>query len=251
MDNSLSQYEKRVFDDPFFGQAMQLCWAQNAPFDHKVVVEVGCGSGEASVLFALHGASVIGVDIDQQVINNSVALAEKWGVADTCSFVAGRTEALPIADQTADIVFSRSTMQYLDRTLAIPECLRVLKPGGTLVLIENLPFNPFMRLYRLVRRLKATSEKDVTYLKSLKGYLTQTEFDALSTHFRTTVRQNYHLFRMFPMLLGVKIDGRGGAGRLVRQVDVAVARLDQFLLTNVPSLKQSAWFTCYIGKHKK
>lgn len=251
MNDSLSEYETRVFNDPFFGQAMKLCWEHNKPLEHKVIVEVGCGSGETSVLFALHGAKVIGVDISREMIKNSNELAKKWQVENKCHFLNGNTEALPLSDCTADIIFSRSTMQYLDRTLVIPECLRILKPGGTMVLIENLPFNPFMKIYRSIKRLNARSPKDVAYQKSLKGYVTQSEFDELSARFNTTVRQNYHLFRMFPMLLGLKIDSTHGVGNIIRQIDLFFFSMDIFLLEKLPFLAKNAWFTCFIGKQKK
>lgn len=251
MDELLDRYKKRIFDDPFFGQAMQFCWKHNEPFEHKVIVEVGCGSGEISVLFALHGAKVTGVDINSQVIENSNELAKKWSVEDTCCFITGSTEALPLASYTADLIFSRSTMQYLDRTAAIPECLRVLKPGGTLVLIENLPSNPFMRLYRSVRRLKAKSDQDVAYEKSLKGYLTQSEFDKLGVEFDSIFRKNYHFLRMFPMLLGLKANHLHGADAIIRKVDSFFSTVDFLLFDKLPFLKNNAWFTCFIAKGKK
>jgi SAM-dependent methyltransferase len=48
---------------------------------------------------------------------------------------AGRGEAIPVADQSADLVTVSSAWHWLDPNLAVPEIARVLRDGGRLAII--------------------------------------------------------------------------------------------------------------------
>jgi hypothetical protein len=57
----------------------------------------------------------------------------------------------------------------MDREKVLNEYFRILKPGGSIALVENLPFNPFINLYRLNRRMSAATEPQREYVNSIKG----------------------------------------------------------------------------------
>jgi arsenite methyltransferase len=108
-----------------------------------VVLDVGCGDGLIA-FGALErvGASgrVIFSDISRDLLDVSRELAS----GDTrCEFVlAGAEDLAPIADESVDVVTTRSVIIYVDdKRRAFAEFFRVLRPGGRLSMFE--PINSF------------------------------------------------------------------------------------------------------------
>ncbi len=66
-------------------------------------------------------------------------------------FHTAAAEWLPFADNTFDVVFSRSTVHHTDRRRVFPEIARVLRPGGVMLLIESYRSWPLYRLTSLRR----------------------------------------------------------------------------------------------------
>lgn len=96
-------------------------------FKGKKVLDVGCGIGMFLSKFQELGGDVYGVDVDERKIE----IAKK-----TYSNVfVSPAEKLDFADNTFDIVFSHETIEHVDDDKkAIEESLRVLKPGGLIVI---------------------------------------------------------------------------------------------------------------------
>lgn len=107
---------------------------QIQPIDR--VLEVGFGAGRAIALAAQqapHG-QVIGIDLSATMIQaahrrNRVALR-----ARRVALLRGSIAALPFADQQFDKILSIHTLYFWPDPLAIcADLVRVLKPGGTLI----------------------------------------------------------------------------------------------------------------------
>jgi len=105
------------------------------------LLDIGTGNG-AVAFRAIErvGPSlrVILTDISKSLLLHTQARARKLGVEHQCSFIACGAEQLPaIADESVDVVTSRAALAYVsDKTGAIREFGRVLKPGGRLCLAE-------------------------------------------------------------------------------------------------------------------
>lgn len=86
----------------------------------KTVVDFGCGAGEGVVEMALNGAErVIGIDIQENLLDVGREWAEKQGVADRCSFTTA-------TDQSADIVVSKDAFEHFEDPSSILEIMSSL-----------------------------------------------------------------------------------------------------------------------------
>lgn len=233
----VKRLREKVIADPAYGEAVRCIFDSLGDVENKRVFESGCGDGSCSVLFALGGATIIGVDPNPKRIARAAELAESLGLADRCTFVEGNSEDCPIESSSVDCVFSKSALQYMDRSRVLDEMVRVLKPGGSIALIENLPSNPFVVCYRFVRRTFATSKARRAYADSIKGYLGPSDIARLSRHFEKTELGHYHLTRMVTLLSL----GRRPNSKTLIWLDTALARFDSCLLRRFPLLKRFAW----------
>ncbi|MGV8849002.1 MAG: demethylmenaquinone methyltransferase [Propionibacteriaceae bacterium] len=115
-----------------------------APEPGEVVLDLAAGTGTSSVPFADAGALVASVDMSLGM------LTEGRKRNPTLSFVAGDALALPFADSSFDaatISFGLRNVQ--DTATALSELLRVVRPGGRLVICEfSAPtWAPWRRVY--------------------------------------------------------------------------------------------------------
>ncbi len=108
------------------------------------VVDVAVGTGllarEAALLTGDRGA-VIGVDVSEAML----AIArDKLGIP----MIQGAAEALPLAPAIADFVTMGYALRHVaDLGLAFREALRILRPGGSIVLLEiSAPGNRLNRM---------------------------------------------------------------------------------------------------------
>ena len=110
-----------------------------------IVLDVGTGDG--LIAFAAlekvgPAGRVIFSDVSQDLLDECKALAQGLEVLDRCEFVRGSADALPFADESVDVVTTRSVLIYLsDKASAFCEFHRVLKRGGRLSIFE--PINIF------------------------------------------------------------------------------------------------------------
>lgn len=98
----------------------------------KVLVDLGCGSGYWLPGYAAEAATVIGVEPDPELLR----LARRRNCP--AAVLPGSAEHLPLADASADVVHARFAYFWPPHCgPGLAEVLRVLKPGGTLVVVDN------------------------------------------------------------------------------------------------------------------
>ncbi len=126
----------------------------------------------------------------------------------------------------------------MDREKVLNEYVRILKPGGSMALLENLPYNPFINLYRIHRKLTARTQQSREYLGSIKGYIKSNDIDRLRQEFRFMERREYHLIRMNSIYLLEKIP----YNTIAQKLDAIFSNIDTMLLASIPFLRKLAWY---------
>jgi len=101
------------------------------------VLDVGTGAGHAAFAMAPYVATVEGIDITPQMLQQSEAGALERKL-DNVKFSLGDVESIPRDDATYDIVVSRwCAHHYQSVQKAVAEIARVLKPNGQFILIDS------------------------------------------------------------------------------------------------------------------
>ena len=117
------------------------------------VLDVCTGTGDLALLCAarLGGqGSVTGIDFTREMLNQAERKGRRRGARIT--WCQGDAEALPFPDGGFDrVVIGFSTRNLTDLTAGLGELVRVLRPGGVLIVLETgYPANPLLRAgYRL------------------------------------------------------------------------------------------------------
>jgi len=104
------------------------------------LLDIGCGTGR--FLDCLKQTwprlPTLGLDMSEAYIRHAKHQLKRWG---WMRFIVGKAEAIPLPDNSQDAVTSIFLFHELPpkiRRRAFSECVRVLKPGGRLVLVDSL-----------------------------------------------------------------------------------------------------------------
>lgn len=100
------------------------------------VIDVGCGPGNYTRHLAR--ASVSGLTVGLDASEAMVAAAAERGGGENLAYIRGDACALPFEDESFDVVCSVGVVHMIDRPMvAIAEMVRVLAPGGRLVVLVS------------------------------------------------------------------------------------------------------------------
>lgn len=107
------------------------------------ILDLCCGSGEAAAPWISAGYAVTGLDISPRALDLA---AERHPLMQR---VEGLAEAPPLKDQSFNAIQLSVALHEFpraERELVLTSALRLLKPGGWLVLVDLHPADPLMRL---------------------------------------------------------------------------------------------------------
>jgi DNA gyrase subunit B len=92
------------------------------------VLDVACGTGLVSRLFTGRVAELVGVDLTEGMAEQARPYLDR--------LVLTAAEDLPFEDDTFDIVVCRQGIQFMDLPAAVEEMVRVVRPGGRVVVVN-------------------------------------------------------------------------------------------------------------------
>ena len=97
----------------------------------KDVLDIASGEGYGSDLLARDARSVVGVDISQEAVRHARERYQRDGLR----FEEGSCAAIPLEDDSIDVVVSFETLEHHNQhDEMMSEIRRVLRPGGVLVI---------------------------------------------------------------------------------------------------------------------
>jgi SAM-dependent methyltransferase len=151
----LYEVENRAFDPD--GHVLAAMRAR-APWAGRTLLDLGCGSGYWLGGYADEAAEVIGIEPDPRLLPLAKDRDPRVRV------LRGSAEHIPLEDRSADVVHARFAYFFppgCDAGLA--EVMRVLRPGGTLVVIGNdLKTGEFAEMLRAAREALRPTGGDET-----------------------------------------------------------------------------------------
>ena len=118
------------------------------------VLDVACGTADftAAVADRFPKAQIYGVDLSEQMLERGREKLAALGLSDRTHYVKGDCEHLDFADCRFDaLCVGFGVRNFEHREACLKEMLRVLKPGGKLVILElSVPRNAVLRgLYKV------------------------------------------------------------------------------------------------------
>lgn len=103
-----------------------------------VVLDVSTGGGHTALAFAPHVQRVVATDLTPEMLAGAERYIRQRGVTNVIFKVAD-AEELPFGDSEFDVVTNRIALHHFgDARKAISEMARVLKPDGSLGLVDNV-----------------------------------------------------------------------------------------------------------------
>ncbi len=97
-------------------------------------LDSGCGAGALAFALAPFVASVVGVDLSEELV-----AAGNANAPDNCELIVGDATALPFEYGSFDIVGCLRVLHHVHRPeLVVAELARVTRPGGRILLVDQL-----------------------------------------------------------------------------------------------------------------
>lgn len=135
------EIDRRFFEAAFFAQK-----EEEIPFSRlvdynackgKFVLEIGCGAGALSALFAKQGALITAIDLTSTAVNYTKQRFQIFGLKGNILQMDG--QAMGFKDACFDFIWSWGVIHHSEKPeRIISEAYRVLKPGGKIgVMVYN------------------------------------------------------------------------------------------------------------------
>lgn len=186
----------------------------------KVFLDYACGNGGNAIAAAKAGAKLaLGLDISPVSVQNAKADAEAAGVTDRTEFFQADCENTKLPDNSIDTIICSGMLHHLDLSFAFPEIRRILKPGGRILAVEALDYNPAIKLYRMMTPDMRTDWEKAHILSLADVRFARRFFDVGDIRY-------WHI-------LGVAAAKAGPLAPLLHKVDG--------LLCNVPGIQLMSW----------
>lgn len=186
------------------------------PVEGKRLIDLGCGSGVASLYFAERGAQVVSVDYSEVAVDKLNQLCRERGIHN---IQAIQSSAMDLGKlEQADLIFGSMILHHLEPFGEFAKVLRsAIKPGGKGYFWENNGRSDFLLWFRkhIVGRFGVPKFGDDEEFP-----LTPAEVDQLRPYF--TVHVEVPKFLFFQMASSYLL--RGGLKRPLKALDDSLFR---------------------------
>ena len=143
--NSISEFNKAAFSK-YYSEIQKMLNNSN-----QIVLELGAGFGRHTSVIVNCDVKLIVLDISAVALDINEKIHKNLHGTLNSSI-----DNIPLPDQSIDVVISCESLSYADPERVNSEILRVLKPGGSLIVIDALNHNPIYKLNRILKILLGT-----------------------------------------------------------------------------------------------
>ena len=219
-DGIASHYD---FLNHFLSSGFDILWRKRAirllrESHPRLILDVATGTADLAIEAARSlGASVIGIDISNRMLNLGRRKISQKGLVELVSLRPGNAESLEFEDNMFDAVtVAFGVRNFSDVFRGLAEMLRVLKPGGTAVILEfskprTFPLRQiysfyFERILPFLGGVISESRESYDYLpNSVKGFPDDTTLlEFLHSVGYSNTRQYRLTFGIATIYLGTK-----------------------------------------------
>jgi SAM-dependent methyltransferase len=166
--NATSRFSDRVenyirYRPGYPHEALRALQADCGLAPHHVIADIASGTGIWTRPLLEHGNRVFGVEPNTEMRHAGERLLAEF---PRFTSVAGTAEDTTLPDASVDFVTAAQAAHWFDRERARQEFLRILKPGGWLVLLWNervTDATPFLRDYEQLLLTYGTDYKEVRH----------------------------------------------------------------------------------------
>lgn len=99
---------------------------------YSITVDVGCGNGQATKLFASYFDKAFGFDISEEQIKQAKILEN----GSNMKFSVSPSELLPFDNDSVNLITAATCMHWFNINEFLKECKRILKQNGTLAVFS-------------------------------------------------------------------------------------------------------------------
>lgn len=154
-------HSSRWCTDPALGAAI---FAAVHPGPQDRVLDVACGTGLVARHFKGKVGELVGLDFTQAMYEQ----ARPW----LDRLVVGSAEEMPFPDNSFDHAVERQGIQFTNDRRSVAEMVRVVKPGGRIVLVQLCAYGEADRAeYFEVLRLRNPARRNFYLRENLVGLL--------------------------------------------------------------------------------
>ncbi|WP_431949429.1 class I SAM-dependent methyltransferase [Actinacidiphila sp. bgisy167] len=98
------------------------------------VLEIGCGTGQATVPLAARGFRVTAVELGPSM---AAVARRRLAASPGAEVVVSAFEDWPLPDEPFDAVVAATAFHWIDPAVAVVKCAEALRPGGVLAVIAT------------------------------------------------------------------------------------------------------------------
>jgi len=200
----------------------------------RTILDLGCGLGFDSVIFAKLGYEVVGVDISSVSIKKAKQFADKMRVSNKIIFKVISINHDQLYEKF-DIVFGRAILHHLTAypiKKSVKTIKKLLNKEGNAIFIEPLDKNPFVNINRrlLDPYDRTPTEKPLNLHKTIKTF---------KAFFKFVKHKELYLLSPITYIFRKIME----SSLMFRSSYKVLNKLDESLLTNIQQLQEYAWIT--------
>ncbi len=174
VSNATSRFSDRVenyvrYRPGYPPEALQTLKDECGLAPSHVIAEIASGTGIWTRMLLNNGNRVFGVEPNAEMRNAGERLLASF---PNFTSISGTAEATTLADHSVDFIAAAQAAHWFDRSRARREFVRILRPGGWLVLLWNerlTDSTDFLRKYEQLLLTYGTDYKEVRHERTTES----------------------------------------------------------------------------------